>query len=222
MKNKLFKWLLIGALAMIILPIFINFIAKIDCFTKIVSAQTGDWILFFGSYLGGIITASISFVILFLTIKHNKNQKKIDNKVEEFNKLREELAYRITLLDFMKIGNIALLNKDNYNCEAEILKLNEYHFELTRGFNAFNLIYEHRKEKYIVDFNNKYKGCINKLYNVIEEMTKAISNKDYHKINNIIKSFNDIQKDYVKPVYESAQNWIKEEEKNIKQMNNNI
>ena len=31
-----------------------------------------------------------------------------------------------------------------------------------------------------------------------------------------------IQKDYVKPVYDSAQNWIKEEEENIKQMNNTI
>lgn len=222
MKNKLPKWLLIGALVIIILPIFINFIVKINCFSEIVSGQMEDWILFFGSYLGGIITASISFVILFLTIKHNKNLKKIDNKVEEFNKLREELAYRITLLDFMKIGNIALLNKNNCNCEAEILKLNEYHFELTRSFNAFNLIYEHRDEVYIVDFNYKYNKCINKLHDIINEMTEAISNKDYHKINNIIKSFNDIQKDYVKPVYDSAQNWIKEEEENIKQMNNNI
>lgn len=77
--NSILKYIFIalGLLAVLILlpvilaPIF--HISHIDFYFNY-GGKESDWITFWGNYLGAVITGIISFVILWYTIKTNKEE----------------------------------------------------------------------------------------------------------------------------------------------------
>lgn len=77
-------------LIIIALPIIINLIIICPPFFKI-GGKPNDWLIFFGSYFGCIISASVSFIILFRTIKSNEKENKSNRRLQ-VNVLSAELA----------------------------------------------------------------------------------------------------------------------------------
>ena len=65
-------------LGIIVLPIIINYVLMLPVpFNFPIIGSNVDWLSYWGTYIGGIIGASASFLILYLTLLHNKNEAKI-------------------------------------------------------------------------------------------------------------------------------------------------
>jgi len=215
-----------------IVPIVINWLlSRSTPFNFLTIGESKDWLSFYGSYIGGIITASISFFILNSTIKFNRNESEILRGRQELVHLEDQLAEHITFLNFHKIGTIALVLNDDALSKNEILKLEAYSYELIRKSNALHLIYEDRTELHIIDYVSKFDACYNQISSDIDAMTKLISDlparnlSDESQINLRITILSQINKEIKKhlfhidnfavPVYNAAKEWIKQERENL-------
>ena len=70
MKKETFLFIILGIL---IIQIIINYVLLIPIpFNLPIIGNNVDWLSFWGTYLGGIIGAFVSFTILYLTLLHNK------------------------------------------------------------------------------------------------------------------------------------------------------
>ena len=174
---NLFTLLIIVVVPIIIVvvPILINWIIGLHTPCKIiVVGESKDWLSFYGSYIGGIITALISFFILYRTIRHNKNEAEITRKKQDLEILENRLSEHIAFLNFYKIETIALVINDDALSQAEILKLEAFNYDLIRKSNSLHLIYDGKSEKHIVDYLGKFDACIKQMNKDIDEMTRLI------------------------------------------------
>ena len=102
MKSLLckYRWVII---LIFLLPIIANFIVLFPAFSPI-AGESKDWLNFFAVYFSGIITAFVSFWILYTTIQSNtkENQKnrdiqtnviKYQTKIAWINQLRSAIVY---------------------------------------------------------------------------------------------------------------------------------
>ena len=66
------KWLFTVIIVLTIIPIVLNIIlGATNPFDIGIVGNNVDWLLFYGSYLGGVIAAIIAFVTMWQTSKHN-------------------------------------------------------------------------------------------------------------------------------------------------------
>ena len=169
----------LGIVAIIMIPIGLNCILGMytpALFENIeIIGEGRDWLSFYGSYIGGVITATISFIILYQTIAYNRNEAEINRQEEKLRRLQDDLGDIVGELNFSKIGNVALVINDHERCKEENLKLDTFHQELTLHFNSFNLLYENETDSVVVDFMRLYKICVTKLFDEITAMTRLIS-----------------------------------------------
>lgn len=98
-------------LALIAIPILINFILLIPAFTPIVG-DSCIWLNFFAVYIGSITTSIISFCILYKTLQanHEENER---NRLFQNEILRYQIDYN-NLNKFKEVCNI-FCNALNYN-----------------------------------------------------------------------------------------------------------
>lgn len=75
---KKYWWVI---LMMLVSPIVINFILLVPAFYPIVGRDT-DWLIFWGSYLGSIISASVAFIILAIQYKQNQKENKANRQLQ--------------------------------------------------------------------------------------------------------------------------------------------
>ncbi len=179
MKQKKIKVIYIVAVAVpaiIGLPIFLNWllIKNTPQSFKVVG-EGKDWLTFYGSYIGGIIAASISFIILLITIIHNKKNSEINRQEENLRRLEDDLKNRVAQLDFSKITNVMLVLNDYDRFKEEILKLDTFYQELMYSSNSFKLIYGDEIDGKITNFKSSYTLCISDLLQYINEMKVFIS-----------------------------------------------
>lgn len=80
-----------------------------------------EWLSFWGTYVGGIIGASVSFVILFLTLIHNKKEAEIERSNNRLMQLKRDLSERISDVNFMPLSINAY---NEINIPSEIDRLN--------------------------------------------------------------------------------------------------
>lgn len=77
-------------LLIIVLPVIVNLIIICPSFFKI-GGNPNDWLIFFGGYIGCIVSASASFIILYKTISSNEKEN-YANRQLQVNVLTAELA----------------------------------------------------------------------------------------------------------------------------------
>ena len=115
MKSVKLKYILFFGIGIILLfPIILNFILRIPApFNTPVVGQSTDWLLFWASYAGGILTASIGFVSLYYADKNNKIliQEQRDHnsfvyKNAQAKELERELIRRVESLNYWSIARI--------------------------------------------------------------------------------------------------------------------
>ena len=93
MKKGTLIFIILGIL---IIPIIINYVLLIPIpFNFQIIGSNVDWLSFWGTYIGGIIGSSSSFLILYLTLLHNKNEAKIERKHNELLQLKKDLSERL-------------------------------------------------------------------------------------------------------------------------------
>lgn len=219
------KYLSLILLAFLLIPMSINWILGLTTpFSINVTGEGKDWVPFYGSYYGSIITASISFIILNRTISHNKKEAEIVRKKQDLESLENLLAEHITLINFYKIGAVTLVLNDDSLTKAEILKLESFNFELIRKSNSLHLIFEGKPEQYAINYIANFDKCIDRMTKDINNMTHLISelpkreslSDDLDKrieiterIKREILKHNSHKIDYAEPVYNAAKEWLK-------------
>lgn len=171
MRKKIF---IIIVFVILFIPVCLNWIISTNTPWNIsIAGNMKEWIGFYGSYTGGIVAATISFIILIKTLKHNRNENFIDRKRQDIKELKHTLSERYSYLNFTRIRNIAFL-LDSYQEQNELLLLDTYYQELETYRHSFEIVYEDSKEEYIIDFIDKYNKCIISLCNDIRVISEYI------------------------------------------------
>ena len=80
MQGQKMLWLLVFIAVVILIPILLNYIIRRPAVIEIVGDET-DWLAFHGSYIGAIVGAGISFLIMYLTLNYYKKEDKYKHEV---------------------------------------------------------------------------------------------------------------------------------------------
>lgn len=108
------RCLILGVILILSIPIILNLILGLPspCCVTVIGEST-DWLLFWGSYLGGIITAAIGFLSIFISQRNSsemheaERQKELEKYREnQAKRLQDELILRIESLNFCSISRI--------------------------------------------------------------------------------------------------------------------
>lgn len=94
---KQYWWAIV---VIILAPVALNYILQIPAFVRIVGNNT-DWLTFWGSYLGGIISTLTALFILYKTLQQNHEE---NEKNREANELANEnnRKLQIRVLDYQQ------------------------------------------------------------------------------------------------------------------------
>ena len=99
-KSKKAIWFVVAIVIIIAIPFVLNALIQLPRFTEIVGGET-DWLAFHGSYIGAIVGAGISFVIMYLTLKY---YQKADNYRDKMAWLDD---FRRMCVDFISAFNVS-------------------------------------------------------------------------------------------------------------------
>lgn len=121
-KKHISLFVIIIIVTALILPIFINALHLVDTDCEILH-KPSEWTVFWGSYLGAIISAGVAFAILYIQRKDNEKQNKENrNKNETQNKSNRQLQFNIMKyqqqshwLDNFRIVSLEYCHSFNYN-----------------------------------------------------------------------------------------------------------
>ena len=220
MKSRSILVLILGALG---IPIILNWCIGRENPTDIqLIASPSDWLLFYGSYIGGVITAIIGFVTLHRQTSINKIQLEIKSKEDALKELKHSLAEQIGLFDFSKVTEISLFYKEREMYNAIQRNLAEYQNNLASKANAWAVIYAYSECEHVIRFKDAYIDCYEEFTKNINGITKAICHLSKAGTDEQIAS---ILRDEITPInqetehiqaklqilFNAAQEWIREE-----------
>lgn len=154
-NKEIFKKILIASgiciICIVIIPILINsLILKPRLFESVGSGV--DWLMFWGGYLGAIISASAAFIILYIQRKDNERQNKENRRVYENNR-----QLQISILEYQKksqwLENLKSNCIDYYNAfnQNDIIDL----FNLINKNNANSIMEAKQFVNSLIDRHNK-------------------------------------------------------------------
>ena len=168
-------WYLIILVVSIAIPPILNLALGLDTPNGFnVIGNSVDWLLFYGSYLGGVITAIIGFLTMQKSGKQNKTHIEITYKRESLKELRNALAACVSSFDYTRLGTINMYidDPDKYNDVLE--KLDEYYASVTDRSNAWYTTYNSDTREEVVNFLNAYRTCSEFLIGGINDVTREI------------------------------------------------
>lgn len=173
-KKYIWRVVIIIAVALL-LPVILNFVVGLERPNNIsVVGYPETWIGFYGSYIGGVLTALIGFLTLWQTSKNNDKKLRIAYQKSIVEDLERTLTQCVSLFDFSRLGTISLYfnNPDKYD---EVLqKLDEYYRHVLTVANAWAVIYDGNEKTEVKNFQNIYHRCVKELIEYINDVSKAI------------------------------------------------
>jgi hypothetical protein len=215
MKNNK-KTLFILILVILGIPFILNFLLIQDTpngFETI--GESKDWLLFYGSYIGGIAAALVAIFTLYRNLRYYITDADIKSQEKSLKELKEYLGRIVSALNFSQVGSITLVMSNINYYYSELLKLDEYYTKLTSDGNTLKLMYGYSTEQVIVDFRIEYYNCVEELQHHISEVQKqiweAMQNNKPIDDEVIIKANKNVSNKHrlIKNVYDKAQEWIK-------------
>lgn len=225
------NYIVLTVLGLLFIPILLNIVlgapnplSNID-----VVGDSTHWLSFYGSYIGGILTAIIGFVTLYKESVRSKLQLTINSKEDALKELKLSLSERIGLFDFTKVIEISLYPTDRTMYNTIQRELSEYHNLLTSKTNAWAVVYASSNQLEVVKFKDAYIDCYNMFNECINSITRAIchlsksqTGKEMNlivetEINPISRRSNEVNAK-LKHLFQAAQAWIKVEEDEIKKL----
>jgi len=81
-RGKLF--VLVIVVVIVLFPILLNLITTTQSLVQNIAGKTNDWIQFWGSYAGSLITSGIALVILFMQMKQNHQENERNRKLQQY------------------------------------------------------------------------------------------------------------------------------------------
>lgn len=157
------------------IPPILNFILGQNTPNNIgVIGNPETWLGFYGSYLGGVITALIGFYTIYRSERVSALQMEIERKREEIGHLEDRLAECVSLFDFSKVGIVSLYLPNSSKFNDVLAELNDYHNKVTTTANAWSTIYGDSDCPYIKEFQNSYVDCWDALTKQINQVSSMI------------------------------------------------
>lgn len=224
-------FIILSILGVLLIPILLNIIlgapnplSNID-----IVGDSTHWLSFYGSYIGGVLTAIIGFVTLYKESVRNKLQLTINSKEDALKELKLSLPERIGMFNFSKVIEISLYSRDKTMYNSIQRELSEYHKLLSAKANAWAVVYASSNQIEVVKFKDAYIDC----YNIFNECINSIASAIYHlsksetdeeidlivktEINPISRRTNEVN-EKLQLLFSAAQEWIKIEEKEIEEL----
>lgn len=215
MKKGTFIFIILGIL---IIPIIINYVLLIPIpFNFPIIGSNVDWLSFWGTYIGGIIGASVSFLILYLTLLHNKKEAEIERKSNQLLQLKRDLAERLSDINFMPLY---IDTSNDINASSEIDRLNMlYKIHEQKSYTA-KFIYENDDNELAKQFYKAYFDFICLFLaqiNIFKNILTNKRNKDELKqsIEEQIKNLPTIQYSLLMLVNEAALKYYESEKEKL-------
>lgn len=246
------KMILIIVIVILAIPPLINFlILRPSIFNFIGDGK--DWLLFWGSYLGGAFAALVGFATLYYSAKRQNIEMRISRKESSLRTLQAKLSECVSIFNYSRILSISLYIDQPEKYDQILNELLKYQDEIIASSNAWGVMYADKNDiNYKQSFQEKYEHCIHLFIKTITDMLKLITalkdintNKlmiqtnqksikqniqHLHKqesdiidqITRINNNHTKVMNDELKPLFQLAQQWIKQEESLIQQLQNQL
>ena len=240
MKNR--WWIIIIIILALITPVILNIIIgstnPLDSI-KVVGTEV-DWLVFYGSYIGGVLSAVVAFMTMWQTSKHNTLNVMIPQQEAHIKELNSALSERISKLDFVYIGSISLHtpkeeSEEFYQKIPKVLdELNELSKDTSRLFNSYGLLHSQTQNADEKDLNEFYETCVKQYKKRVDEMTIMLAtvqngrktaqhSEIYQSFRSDLADFNiELGKDktqYTQVLFKKANLIIQAEEKRLEKLN---
>lgn len=240
MKKKI--WIVLIIILALITPIILNIIiGSTNPLDSIRVVGTEDaWLGFYGSYIGGVLTAVIAFMTMWQSSKHNTLNIMIQQQEAYIKEMNNTLAERISKLDFWYIGSISLHTHEEeeekfyMRVPSEIDKLNDLSKDISRLYNAYGMLHSQTKNIAEKDFNEFYETCVRQYKKRVDEMTIMLAtvqngrktaqhSEIYQSFRSELADFNlkliDDKEHYTQVLFKKANSIIQAEEKKLEKLN---
>ena len=187
---KKYWWLLPSLIIFTAIPIIIN---KLMLQSSPCEVYEGDWLSFWGPYLGAIVP----FIILYFTIRSNENENK-KNRASQSKFIKCQIDYaRLDNLNTRIAGYISALNEIELDLISEkskydpFLSRNKVELILKQANQAYNLLdislsfYEDVKSQeiknYLKNFQQEYNEVLPDLCYIIKSYNSGNPDEDLAK-----------------------------------------
>lgn len=174
MRTKILKITFVLILGIFILPIIINFILILPTpFDLNTIGDEIEWLSFWGTYLGGIIGALVSFTILYLTLLHNKKEAEIERTNNRLLQLQQALSERLSDINFVPLH---INTSHDISPSTEIERLNLLFGTYQQKMFTAKFIYENDENEFARQFYKEYSKFIILYCNQICSLKKILEN----------------------------------------------
>jgi hypothetical protein len=225
MKSISKQTAILGVLV-IALPILLNFIIGFHTPNDLNVVGHGEnWLGFYGSYIGGVITAGVAFAILWHNIEDNKKNSLRNLKKEDLYNQRKMMAEHISNINFYSICYISMFVSQKNMYQSEVIRLNALFDKTTMLSNSFNLLYGNPSEISIAHYKRKYNECskimiddINQMIQLIYRLILEGENSVGPDLQLLIKEIDIHQRTNAQELFQVAQQYLEEKQNELDEM----
>ena len=167
------KYFFLAIIIIALFPLALNLIITLPApFSIPVVGDAGVWLQFWGSYIGGIVTASIGFYTLHINEKRTMEREMATFKEERAKNLQNELIRRMTSLNYGLISHVLDRLETHTPLEEanrEIVKLEELKEATGMEYIGWEMMPWHDMPSKPSGFDEKYGVQILAFQSVVEK-----------------------------------------------------
>lgn len=157
------------------IPLLINFLILRPAIFEFIG-DGKDWLLFWGSYLGGAFAALVGFVTLYYSAKRQHIEMQISRKESSLRILQAKLSECISIFNYSRMLTISLYVEQPEKYDQILDELLKYQDEIIASSNAWGVMYADKNDiNYKQAFQDKYEYCIRLFIETITKMQKLIT-----------------------------------------------
>lgn len=145
---------------LLMVPAIVNGLLLLPAVCKVIG-EPKDWISFWGSYAGALITGIISFVILYHTIESNRRENDRQRLIDYNKQLVRDIAESVCSLNIIKIVNCYRQDRDARKIMGiDVTRIEAYKLEITNRYNSFVILYPDADDSFLNEYEKTKKEVI--------------------------------------------------------------
>lgn len=137
-----------GCIIVLLIPIILSLLIhlpKLGC----VAGEESDWIGFWGSYFGALIT----LLTLYITIQSNKNESDRQRLIEYNKRYARDITNAVCSLSISRIVDCYKQDRQNQIIESvDTTRLESYKLEISNTYNTLVILYPEAEETFIKQY----------------------------------------------------------------------
>lgn len=175
--KKLKKWRFVIIGAILLLPFALNFIiVRPQCSNMSVVGTATDWLSFWGSYLGCVLSVFASLIILYQTIKTTQQQYAIDLYHKELLYFHDDIKDRFSKYNIAEVIKFSeYISPQKEQIAEETVRLQYLHEKYSSLFYSAQLLYMQLDNADNGAFLESYKYMISKSVELINDVFRFLS-----------------------------------------------